>query len=192
LLIAIRPVSQGFVQGADGLVFIPVRDLNGIFVFQGSDCPLGKPIDKYLFEKVSRLVDSCEGLEDFGSFDQDPDEQCMQQWLVHELIEDNKHIEILQAIVPNEYVGDILELLMNCISQGGGFRPTIFVDSDISGLYSAAQDIENEFYDMEFKVEIFAASLAAEKGYNLESICYAWEQSGWDDEIEALRAFATC
>ena len=104
-------MCQGFVQGAGGLLFIPVRDLNGIFVFQGNDCPLGEPIDKYLFEKVSRVVDSCGGLEDFGSFDEDPNEQCMQQLLVHELIEDNKHIKILQAIVPNEYAGDILELL---------------------------------------------------------------------------------
>ena len=181
-------MTQGFIRNEEGMKFIPVTDLSKSYAFQDKVHVLGKPIDKYLFEKVKEVVNECEGLDDFGSFDEDPEEACMQAWLVQELIEDDKHIEVIKSLVPETYVAEIEELLENCITEGGGFRPTLFADSDNSELFSAAENIESEFNEMEFKVTLFAASLASEKGYDLDSICYAWEQNGWDEEVEALKA----
>ena len=168
--------------------FVPVIDLTKPYIFQGKEHSLGTAIVKYLFEKVKEVVDECEGLRDFGSFDEDPEEPCMQAWLVQELVEDEKHVEIIKSVVSKKFVDEIQELLENCISEGGGFRPTLLADSDNSDLYSEAENIESEFNEMEFKVALFAVSHAAPKGYDLESVCYAWEQNGWDDEVEALKS----
>ena len=168
-----------------------MTDLSKPYVFQGTEHSLGTAIDQYLFQKVQEVVEECKGLDDFGSFDEDPEEPCMQAWLVQQLVEDEKHIQIIKSVVSKNYIEEIKELLENCVSEGGGFRPTLFADSDDSDLYSAAEDIESEFNELEFKVTLFAISLAAPRGYDVESVCYAWEQNGWDEEVESLRSLGS-
>ncbi len=158
-------------------------------------------IDKWMFNKITKKILEDGGLEQFISFDETPDGGCFQNELLTWIINENKSSEIFEA--PPTSTWDYMKPISNknelkklndwleeCGEQGGGYRPTLIVDSENEEDYSLAEKGENMIGYYETNGVLYAASFAAENNMDLDLIYEAWNENGWEDEINALKLFS--
>ena len=185
-----RDVSENPV----GFVRLPVIDLLEFFPIQVDSeylCSDNRKrqlsdLDRAIFGKVKNQIDD-KGLNSFPTFIENPDEGCFQNELLFWIKNDDSIKDILLRKCNDEEIEKIEEWMEQ---SEGGFRPTLYVDSDDED-YSFAEEAEGLFNLLEGNAIFFAASEAAKRGDDLSLIYEYFEECGWDEEIEALKKFAS-
>ena len=141
-------------------------------------------LDRAIFGKVKSQIDD-KGLNSFPTFIENPDVGCFQNELLFWIKNDDSMKELLFKKCNDEEIEKIEEWMEQ---SEGGFRPTIYLDSDDED-YSFAEEAEGLFNLLETNAIFFAASEAAKRGDDLSLIYEYFEECGWEEEIQALKNF---
>ena len=141
-------------------------------------------LDRAIFGKVKSQIEN-KGLNSFPTFIENPDEGCFQNELLFWIKNDDSMKELLFKKCNDEEIEKIEEWMEQ---SEGGFRPTLYLDSDDED-YSFAEESETLFNLIESNAIFYAASVAAERGNDLSLIYEYFEECGWEEEIQALKDF---
>ncbi|MCQ9200855.1 MAG: DUF4116 domain-containing protein [Prochlorococcus marinus CUG1437] len=165
------------------LEFFPLQ-VDSEYLFSDNRKRQLSDLDRAIFCKVKSEIDN-KGLNSFPTFIENPDEGCFQNELLFWIKNDDSMKDILFRKCNDEEIEKI-EAWME--QSEGGFRPTIYLDSDDED-YSFAEESETLFNLLESNAILYAASVAAERGDDLSLIYEYFEECGWEEEIQALKNF---
>ena len=185
-------IKPGFIKTGKELLFSPIKLSSNSYQFQEITHSLNQ-IDKWVFNKINEKIREDGGLEQFISFDETPDGGCFQNELLTWIINENKSNEIFEApnLMGRKFNKNELKKLNDWFEEcEGGYRPTLIVDSENEEDYSLAEKGENMIGYYETNGVLYAASFAAENNMDLDLIYEAWNENGWEDEINALKLFS--
>ena len=185
-------IKPGFIKTGKELLFSPIKLSSNSYQFQERTHSLNQ-IDKWVFNKINEKIREDGGLEQFISFDETPDGGCFQNELLTWIINENKSNEIFEApnLMGRKFNKNELKKLNDWFEEcEGGYRPTLIVDSENEEDYSLAEQGESIINNYETNGVIYAAGFAAENNMDLDLIYEAWNENGWEDEINALKLFS--
>ena len=148
------------------------------------------PIEKKIYEKLESLITDNKSIDALGSFDEDPDNYCIQSWLVEFVFNEGLHKDIFDSKnYKKEDIKELETILERTYCEiGGGFRPTVLLDYDDNpDFYGVAESAEGDFNDLEFKATLYAGIIAGKLGFDISPIIDYWGENGWDNDINALK-----
>lgn len=119
----------GFLMINDKLTFVPLNKNTSIYEFQGKAYELNK-IDKKIFLKIEETINDEKDISEFGMFEEDPENECIQSWIVNFVYQEDLLNEILKIHkIETELKSEIEDVFERIYSEvGGGFRPSILLD----------------------------------------------------------------
>ncbi len=147
-------------------------------------------IDKTIARKIKSIITEEKNIDQFGLFDEDPENPCVQSWVVSFIYEEGLYKEVIsQECSDDGEMKVFTDLFQKTFSEvGGGFRPTLLLDyNENPDIYNIAEGLEGTFCDIEEFTVICIVSLAGELGLELSEIFSAWKEIGREDYIKAVK-----
>ena len=180
---------SGFHKQDGQLVFVPLSTDDNAYLFQDRVKELDD-ISKRIIAEIRSVVEDSGSADDLGDLVETDDDEilCVQGWLVDFLNEEELDAKLVENIAKSPKEIEKLTEQYETYLNEGPCRPTQHPSFDKDpAVYELAERLESTMNGYELVAVLAVASLAKEHSLDIERLYDAWDENGWEEEIEALK-----